>query len=188
MPDPKEPKKETVRITLPPRVTPNPAEAAAARRDTVRINLPARPPANGMEPNRPVSAAPPPTPPSSPRPPISQPAPPRPVSPPTFLPPPISSSPATSAPQPAFAPSAPFAAGMPATETELVSPGPKKETARITVLQNGVLVQDNAELTGPTYYMHRPPYVPHAEKLPLLLQDHDQPVSFRNIWIRELSE
>ena len=60
--------------------------------------------------------------------------------------------------------------------------------ARITVLQNGVLVQDNAELTGPTYYMHRPPYVPHAEKLPLLLQDHDQPVSFRNIWIRELSE
>lgn len=60
--------------------------------------------------------------------------------------------------------------------------------ARITVLQNGVLVQDNTELTGPTDYMHRPPYTPHAEKLPLLLQDHDQPVRFRNIWIRELSE
>ncbi len=60
--------------------------------------------------------------------------------------------------------------------------------ARITVLQNGVLVQDNTELTGPTDYMHRPPYVPHAEKMPLLLQDHDQPVRFRNIWIRGLNE
>jgi hypothetical protein len=60
--------------------------------------------------------------------------------------------------------------------------------ARITVLQNGVLVQDNTELTGPTDYMRRPPYVPHAEKMPLLLQDHDQPVRFRNIWIRELSD
>jgi len=60
--------------------------------------------------------------------------------------------------------------------------------ARITVLQNGVLVQDNTELTGPTDYMHRPPYKPHPEKMPLLLQDHDQPVHFRNIWIRELSE
>jgi hypothetical protein len=60
--------------------------------------------------------------------------------------------------------------------------------ARITVFQNGVLVQDNTELTGPTDYMHRPPYAPHPPKMPLLLQDHDQPVRFRNIWIRELSE
>jgi len=60
--------------------------------------------------------------------------------------------------------------------------------AHITVLQNGVLVQDNTELTGPTDYMKRPPYKPHAEKMPLLLQDHDQPVRFRNIWIRELAE
>jgi hypothetical protein len=60
--------------------------------------------------------------------------------------------------------------------------------ARSTVLQNGVLVQDNVELTGPTEYMQRPTYKPHAEKMPLLLQDHDQPVRFRNIWIRELGE
>jgi len=58
--------------------------------------------------------------------------------------------------------------------------------AHITVLQNGVLVQDNTELTGPTNYMERPPYVAHPDKMPLLLQDHDQPVRFRNIWIREL--
>jgi 3-keto-disaccharide hydrolase len=59
--------------------------------------------------------------------------------------------------------------------------------ARMTVLHNGVLVQDNVELTGPTDYMKRPPYKAHPEKLPLMLQDHDQPVRFRNIWIREIS-
>jgi len=58
--------------------------------------------------------------------------------------------------------------------------------ARITVFQNGVLVQDNTELTGPTDYMKRPPYKQHPDKMPLVLQDHDQPVHFRNIWIREL--
>ncbi len=60
--------------------------------------------------------------------------------------------------------------------------------ARITVLQNGVLVQDATEPTGPTDYMKRPPYTPHPDKMPLLLQDHDQPVRFRNIWIRELTQ
>jgi hypothetical protein len=59
-------------------------------------------------------------------------------------------------------------------------------TARMTVLHNGVVVQDDVELTGPTYYMKRPPYEAHPEKLPLMLQDHDQPVRFRNIWIREI--
>jgi hypothetical protein len=58
--------------------------------------------------------------------------------------------------------------------------------ARVTLLHNGVLVQDNVPLTGPTDYMNRPPYKPHAARLPLRLQDHGQPVRFRNIWIREL--
>ena len=58
--------------------------------------------------------------------------------------------------------------------------------ARVTVLHNGVLVQDNVELTGPTSHKERPPYRVHPEKLPLMLQDHDHPVRFRNIWIREL--
>jgi hypothetical protein len=62
------------------------------------------------------------------------------------------------------------------------------QPARITVLHNGVLVQDNVSLTGPTWYMARPPYKAHPDKLPILLQDHDQPVRFRNIWIRELAE
>jgi len=58
--------------------------------------------------------------------------------------------------------------------------------ARETVFHNGVLVQDNVELSGPTEHGERPPYRAHAEKLPLALQDHNHPVRYRNIWIREL--
>jgi hypothetical protein len=60
--------------------------------------------------------------------------------------------------------------------------------ARITVLHNGVLVHDNRELLGPTTHGRRAPYTAHAARLPLSLQDHDYPVRFRNIWIRELPE
>jgi len=60
--------------------------------------------------------------------------------------------------------------------------------ARVTVVHNGVLVQDNVLLTGPTAHGKRPPYKLHPEKLPLALQDHGDPVRFRNIWIRELKE
>jgi hypothetical protein len=58
--------------------------------------------------------------------------------------------------------------------------------ARFTVFHNGVLVQDNVELTGPTAHGERPPYKAQPEKLPLALQDHGTPVRYRNIWIREL--
>ena len=65
--------------------------------------------------------------------------------------------------------------------------------ARMTVFHNGVLVQYDFALTGPTpngptYNMATlPPYKAHADKLPLLLQDHRNPVAFRNIWVRELN-
>ena len=58
--------------------------------------------------------------------------------------------------------------------------------ARITAFHNGVLVQDNVELTGPTANKQRPPYTPGPEKLPLALQDHHHPVRYRNIWLRPL--
>jgi len=60
--------------------------------------------------------------------------------------------------------------------------------ARITVLQNGVLVQDDVVLTGPTGHHIRPPYTAGPDKLPLALQDHGAPVRYRNIWMRELPE
>jgi hypothetical protein len=59
--------------------------------------------------------------------------------------------------------------------------------ARITVIHNGVLVQDGVELTGPTTHRARPPYETHPDRLPLMLQDHGEPVRFRNIWLRELA-
>jgi hypothetical protein len=58
--------------------------------------------------------------------------------------------------------------------------------ARMTILFNGILVQDNVELTGPTAHKDRPPYKPHPDRLPLILQDHHDLVRFRNIWVREL--
>jgi len=58
--------------------------------------------------------------------------------------------------------------------------------ARVTVFHNGVLVQDNVELTGPTAHKARPPYKPGPDKAPLALQDHGNPVRYRNIWLRPL--
>ena len=58
--------------------------------------------------------------------------------------------------------------------------------ARITVFHNGVLIQNNVYLTGPTCYLGQAYYVKHPEKLPILLQNHGNPVRFRNIWVRKL--
>lgn len=60
--------------------------------------------------------------------------------------------------------------------------------ARVTVIQNGVVVQNNFEIKGSTAYIGLPKYVFHG-KGPIRLQDHgdpSQPISYRNIWIREL--
>jgi hypothetical protein len=59
--------------------------------------------------------------------------------------------------------------------------------ARLTALHNGVLVQYDVELKGPTTYRGAPVYRAHSAKLPLVLQDHRNPTAFRNIWIREIT-
>lgn len=64
--------------------------------------------------------------------------------------------------------------------------GSLKSAARITVLQNGVLIQNNISLWGSTEYIGIAKYEKHADKLPLVLQNHGNKVSYRNIWIREL--
>jgi hypothetical protein len=61
-----------------------------------------------------------------------------------------------------------------------------KTPGYITVVHNGVLVQNHVELKGPTEYIGNPVYKFHEAKLPLMLQNHGNPVSYRNIWIREL--
>jgi hypothetical protein len=58
--------------------------------------------------------------------------------------------------------------------------------ATVTVLHNGVLVQNHVQIQGNTEHIGLPAYKAHPLKQPLLLQDHGNPVSFRNIWVREL--
>jgi hypothetical protein len=62
------------------------------------------------------------------------------------------------------------------------------QPARVTVVHNALLVQDNVEIWGPTNWLQHSPYKPHPDKLPLSLQDHGNPVRYRNIWLRELPE
>ncbi|RZK57034.1 MAG: DUF1080 domain-containing protein [Pedobacter sp.] len=67
--------------------------------------------------------------------------------------------------------------------------GSLKSAARVTVLFNGVLVQNNFELTGPTQYIGKPSYKKSHGATPIKLQSHGDksvPISFKNIWIREL--
>jgi hypothetical protein len=63
------------------------------------------------------------------------------------------------------------------------------KSATVTVLHNGVLVQDNVELAGETVYIGKPSYKAHGPA-PIKLQAHGDPsapICFRNIWVRELT-
>ncbi|MGA2619432.1 MAG: DUF1080 domain-containing protein [Thermoguttaceae bacterium] len=60
--------------------------------------------------------------------------------------------------------------------------------ACVTVLQNGVVVQNHFELTGLTSWDQKPRYTPQPAKGPVGLQFHGNPVRFRNIWIREMKD
>ncbi|MBE7174789.1 MAG: DUF1080 domain-containing protein [Mucilaginibacter polytrichastri] len=68
--------------------------------------------------------------------------------------------------------------------------GSLKTPAYVTVFFNGVLVQNHFELKGPTQYIGQPSYEGKKHgPCPIKLQDHgdpSQPISYRNIWIREL--
>lgn len=59
------------------------------------------------------------------------------------------------------------------------------QPAAVTLLHNGILVQNHVSLTGPTSYVGAPNYAAHGPA-PIRLQDHGNPVSYRNIWVREL--
>jgi len=67
--------------------------------------------------------------------------------------------------------------------------GDLESPARVTVIHNGVLIQNNVTILGTTDWVRKPVYKKHAAKLTLMLQDHGDdgnPISYRNIWIRNL--
>ena len=66
--------------------------------------------------------------------------------------------------------------------------GTLRTPASVTAFHNGVLVQNHSELTGETRYIGKPEYKTHGPS-PIKLQAHGDPsppISYRNIWIREL--
>jgi len=71
-------------------------------------------------------------------------------------------------------------------EAPVFKDGKVAKPAYITVFVNGILVQNHVEVLGPTSHKAAPVYAPHPEKEPIQLQDHGNPVRYRNIWIRPL--
>lgn len=65
------------------------------------------------------------------------------------------------------------------------SDGIKTASAYITVIHNGVLIQNHTEIKGTTPYIGLPQNPAHGDG-PIQLQDHGNPVSYRNIWLRKL--
>ena len=61
-----------------------------------------------------------------------------------------------------------------------------KKPAYVTVIHNGVMVHNHQEITGTTEHKKVGKYTPHPAKGPIKLQDHGNPIRYRNIWIRPL--
>jgi hypothetical protein len=66
--------------------------------------------------------------------------------------------------------------------------GKVTQPATVTVIHNGVLVQDHSELKGATGHHQAGDYAKHPDREPLHLQFHGNPVRFRNIWVRDLEK
>ena len=66
--------------------------------------------------------------------------------------------------------------------------GKLQSPAYVTVVHNGVLLQNHFELKGDTPFNRPPQYDAHPPKGPISLQDHKNPVRFRNIWVREFKQ
>ena len=76
---------------------------------------------------------------------------------------------------------------------DIVFEAPKFESGKLlkpayaTVFLNGVLLHNHKELMGPTLHRQLAHYAPQPEEDSLVLQDHQQPVRYRNIWVRRLA-
>ena len=72
------------------------------------------------------------------------------------------------------------------TAPRFTETGDLESPAYVTVIHNGVLVQNHAEIMGSIKFIGYPEYEAHPLKQPLGLQDHGDAVSYRNVWVREL--
>jgi hypothetical protein len=70
-------------------------------------------------------------------------------------------------------------------EPQFNADGIKVSSAFITVLHNGVLIQNHTEIRGTTPYVGLPKNPSHEDDV-IQLQDHGNPISYRNMWIRKL--
>lgn len=72
------------------------------------------------------------------------------------------------------------------TRPRFAADGSLERAGRVSVVHNGIAIHADTEILGPTAW-HKPPQaMPHAEALPIMIQDHGNPVQFRSIWIRPL--
>ena len=74
------------------------------------------------------------------------------------------------------------------TAPRFAKDGKVQRPAFVTLLHNGVLVQNHTEVLGSTHFDRENAYSKHPDKLPIVLMYHGNPVRFRNIWIREIKE
>jgi hypothetical protein len=74
------------------------------------------------------------------------------------------------------------------TAPRFKSDGSLESPAYVTMLHNGVLVHHHTALLGPMKFRGLAHYTSHGTKGPILLQDHGNPVRFRNIWVRTIKD
>jgi hypothetical protein len=72
------------------------------------------------------------------------------------------------------------------TRPRFTADGLVAEPGRVSVLHNGVAIHSDTVIKGATQWHEPPRYRPHADALPIRIQDHGNPVQFRNIWVRPI--